>query len=184
MKLLMKKFFDELPDNLKSLNSDNSKVQLYGVPNPATDQIGVYWQHSENGTLTHLAIFTLNGQLMQQIDNLPPTEPYHINISTWSAGYYFMVATFSDGSKKIFKIVKNNNTYITMKRFLFLITLFYSLNFYSSRGLSFTTYWAYFVLCWTFRWTYWYRTTLREYYSTRKWSKYDWFDYRWIECIG
>jgi len=39
--------FDELPDNLKSLNSDNSKVQLYGVPNPATDQIGVYWQHSE-----------------------------------------------------------------------------------------------------------------------------------------
>ena len=90
----------------KSLNSDNSKVQLYGVPNPATDQIGVYWQHSENGALTHLAIFTLNGQLMQQIDNLPPTEPYHINISTWSAGYYFMVATFSDGSKKIFKIVK------------------------------------------------------------------------------
>jgi hypothetical protein len=56
--------FDELPDNLKSLNSDNSKVQLYGVPNPATDQIGVYWQHSENGALTHLAIFTLNGQLM------------------------------------------------------------------------------------------------------------------------
>ena len=98
--------FDELPDNLKSSNSDNSKVQLYGVPNPATDQIGVYWQHSENGTLTHLAIFTLNGQLIQQIDNLPPTEPYHINISTWSAGYYFMVATFSDGSKKIFKIVK------------------------------------------------------------------------------
>lgn len=98
--------FDELPDNLESLNSDNSKVQLYGVPNPATDQIGVYWQHSENGTLTHLAIFTFNGQLMQQIDNLPPTEPYHINISTWSAGYYFMVATFSDGSKKIFKIIK------------------------------------------------------------------------------
>ena len=86
--------------------TDDSKVQLYGVPNPATDQIGVYWQHSENGALTHLAIFTLNGQLMQQIDNLPPTEPYHINISTWSAGYYFMVATFSDGSKKIFKIVK------------------------------------------------------------------------------
>jgi len=48
--------FDELPDNLKSSNSDNSKVQLYGVPNPATDQIGVYWQHSENGTLQNLTI--------------------------------------------------------------------------------------------------------------------------------
>jgi len=107
--------FDELPDNLKSSNSDNSKVQLYGVPNPATDQIGVYWQHSENGALTHLAIFTLNGQLMQQIDNLPPTEPYHINISTWSAGYYFMVATFSDGSKKIFKIVNNKAEMVNVK---------------------------------------------------------------------
>lgn len=98
--------FDELPDNLKSLEN-NTKVELYGAPNPATDQVGVYWQHNENGILTELAIFSINGQLMQRIDRIPPTEPYYINVSGWSAGYYFMLATFSDGAKKVFKIIKN-----------------------------------------------------------------------------
>nr|WP_314289565.1 T9SS type A sorting domain-containing protein [uncultured Capnocytophaga sp.] len=96
---------DKLPEALKE-NSASSKITLIGSPNPVTDDLAVYWHHSENGVLIRLAIFTLSGQLLREFDRIPVAEPYHIDVSTWSGGYYFLVATFSDGSKKVFKVVK------------------------------------------------------------------------------
>ena len=99
--------FDELPEALKSSEADNSsKITLQGAPNPVTDNLAVYWHHSENGVLTQLVVFSVDGKMMYRTDQIPANEPFHINVSTWSVGYYFLVATFSDGSRKVFKVVK------------------------------------------------------------------------------
>jgi len=99
--------FDELPEALKSSETDNSsKITLQGAPNPVTDNLAVYWHHSENGVLTQLVVFSVDGKMMYRTDQIPANEPFHINVSTWSVGYYFLVATFSDGSRKVFKVVK------------------------------------------------------------------------------
>ena len=99
--------FNELPEALKSSETDNSsKITLQGAPNPVTDNLAVYWHHSENGVLTQLVVFSVDGKMMYRTDQIPANEPFHINVSTWSAGSYFLVATFSDGSRKVFKVVK------------------------------------------------------------------------------
>ena len=100
-----KAFFEDSSDISKE-TSNSLRITLGVAPNPARDNVAVYWHHSGNAVLRELVLLSIEGKTMYSIKNVVINKPFHIDISGLSAGYYFLVATFSEGSKKVFKVIK------------------------------------------------------------------------------
>lgn len=78
-------------------------------PNPVASELFVQWKNSETDYVTKMELYSINGQLIKQYDDLKMTEEININFQEFSSGYYVLNLVYASGETKNLKIIKKDN---------------------------------------------------------------------------
>lgn len=68
---------------------ENNDYQLSVYPNPASNQVNIIGDFANSESIT-TEIYTINGSLVQQLENKYTGAPLSIDVSTFEAGIYFL----------------------------------------------------------------------------------------------
>lgn len=90
------------------LIQDEEYEQIKYYPNPVLEELYVKWQNTNENNITQIQLYSLNGQLIKQFDDLKDKEVYTILFYNYPEGYYNLVLIYNNGERKTLKIVKNN----------------------------------------------------------------------------
>ena len=98
--------FKDTLDEKRREERNAEKITLDVAPNPVVDELTVYWQHKEQKPMTELFITSADGKILYKKEALQGASQHKVNISKYPIGFYLLVMEFTDGSRKIFKVVK------------------------------------------------------------------------------
>jgi hypothetical protein len=84
------------------------KVTFY--PNPVAEELNVKWELINNRTVDNIAVYNLNGALMQMYNDLKNDSETSglkvIPFGSYPAGMYIVSLTYSDGEQKSLQVIK------------------------------------------------------------------------------
>jgi len=93
----------------KDLIQDVEFEQLSYYPNPVLEELYVKWHNTATTAVSQVTLYNVNGQEVKTVNNLQNTTKTTISFNQLPEGYYILVLSYTDGSTKNLKIVKNNN---------------------------------------------------------------------------
>lgn len=80
------------------------EVKYY--PNPVLEELYIKWYNTDVNYVTGIDLYSLNGQLIKQQNNLKNQETTKIAFYNLPEGYYNVILMYSNGDRKTLKIVK------------------------------------------------------------------------------
>ena len=80
------------------------KISYY--PNPVLNQLYVNWQNRTDVVVKNIEIFNMEGQLLENYNDLKYTENVVINFETFTNEVYNVLINFENGAKQTLKIIK------------------------------------------------------------------------------
>ncbi len=85
---------------------DPDSEHLSYYPNPVLEELYVKWKNT-NSSVSTIALYNLNGQLIKSIPNLENIDATSISFISLPEGYYNLLLYYTNGEIKSLKIVKN-----------------------------------------------------------------------------
>lgn len=80
------------------------KISYY--PNPVLNQLYVNWQNRTDVVVKNIEIFNMEGQLLENYNDLKYTENVVINFEAFTNEIYNVLINFENGAKQTLKIIK------------------------------------------------------------------------------
>lgn len=80
------------------------KVTFY--PNPVAEELNVKWELIDNKTVENIAVYDLNGALMQIYSDLKNDNLKVLPFGIYPSGMYIVSLTYSDGEQKSLQVIK------------------------------------------------------------------------------
>ncbi len=80
------------------------KVTFY--PNPVQEELNVRWELIVNRTVQNIAIYNINGAIMQVYNDLQNETLKVLPFGSYPSGMYIVSLTYSDGEQKSLQIIK------------------------------------------------------------------------------
>lgn len=93
---------DVAADDLKAI----TEFQLKSYPNPVVDELYVEWINNPENLVAKIQLFSMNSQLLFDMNIKEKQGEQTINFSNFPAGIYNVVIHYTNRSKKSFKIIK------------------------------------------------------------------------------
>lgn len=84
---------------------DSQHLKYY--PNPVKDQLYLSWTNLPGRYADRIDIYNLNGQLLQGRKGLREANDTTLDFQSLPRGYYNLLVSYSDGTQKTVKIVKD-----------------------------------------------------------------------------
>ncbi len=75
-------------------------------PNPVKEELYIKWELVANKTVTTIALYDLNGRVLQTYTNLEKANNLNIPFLNYPEGVYLVNLIYNDGDQKSIKIVK------------------------------------------------------------------------------
>ena len=75
-------------------------------PNPVKEELFLKWELTDNNKVTTIAVFNLNGQLVNNYTEGFETNTQTLSFVTYPLGVYFVNLNYKNGDTKSIKIVK------------------------------------------------------------------------------
>ena len=90
----------------EKFRSFDAKDNFTYYPNPVSEELNLKWDKIENKTITSIIVFSSNGVLIKNIENLEAQNQQVISFSDMAQGIYFVNLIYNDGKNKTIKILK------------------------------------------------------------------------------
>lgn len=75
-------------------------------PNPVQEELNIQWELVNNRTVDNIAVYNLNGALMQSFTDLKTENLKVIPFGVYPSGMYIVSLTYNDGEQKSLQIIK------------------------------------------------------------------------------
>lgn len=82
----------------------NDVISYY--PNPVKELLYLKWKNAEGVTITHIQLYNLNGQLIQEFKNLEDKSDFSISFYSLPQNLYSLNLVYTNGEQKSIKIIK------------------------------------------------------------------------------
>lgn len=75
-------------------------------PNPVQEELNIQWELVNNKTVDNIAVYNLNGALMQTFSDLKNETLKVLPFGSYPSGMYIVSLTYNDGEQKSLQIIK------------------------------------------------------------------------------
>lgn len=93
----------------EDLIEDIEYEQIKYYPNPVLEELYVKWPNTIDKYVSKIELYSLNGQLLKQFDNIKNQNTISVSFYNYPEGYYNLLLIYSNGERKTLKIVKSKN---------------------------------------------------------------------------
>lgn len=80
--------------------------QISYYPNPVKEELFLKWQQAEKNSVSSIAVYGLNGQVLQTYSKTENINTKNISFQSYPIGIYIVALIYTSGEQKTIKIIK------------------------------------------------------------------------------